>query len=81
MVWLLRKDSIGQNGMLRPDAEPVSPDVRVPGLGSGRYNIVAWNTREGRSCAEFAVEKGAELFLHLQLPPFAADLAVAIQRL
>jgi mannan endo-1,4-beta-mannosidase len=80
VVWLLRRDSIGRNGMLRPDAEPISPEVRVPGLGPGRYCVTAWNTLEGRSCAEFAVEKGGEPFLRLQTPPFAADLALAIQR-
>lgn len=80
VVWLLRKDSIGQDGMLHPDAEPISPTIRVPGLGSDRYCVTVWNTLEGRSCVEFEVEKGGEPLLRLQLPPFATDVAVAIQR-
>lgn len=80
VIWLMRKDTIARDGMLRPDAEPISLDVRVPGLGVGRYSVTAWNTREGRSCAELHVEKGAEPFLRLQVPPFATDLALAIRR-
>jgi mannan endo-1,4-beta-mannosidase len=66
--------------MLRRDAEPVSLNVRVPKLGCGRYSVTAWSTREGRSCAKFEVEKGAEPLLMLQVPPFTTDLALAIRR-
>jgi mannan endo-1,4-beta-mannosidase len=81
VIWLLRRDSVGENGMLRPDAEPTSPEIRVPGLGPGRYRVTAWNTLDGRSYGEFAVEKGDQPLLRLQTPPFATDLALAIQRL
>ncbi len=80
VIWLLRRDSVGENGMLRADAEPISPEIRVPGLGPGRYRVTAWNTLEGRACGEFAVEKRDQPLLRLQTLPFTADVALAIQR-
>ncbi len=80
VVWLLRRDTIGEDGMMHPGAEPVSLSIGVPGLSPGRYNVTAWSTLEGRAYATCQVEKGAEPALHLQVPPFAADVALAISR-
>ncbi len=80
VIWLLRKDTIGQNGTLRTDAEPVDLTVRVPRLSSGRYCVTGWNTLEGRTCATLKAKKGPEPFLQLRVPPFAADLALAIRK-
>ncbi len=80
IIWLLRKDTIGQNGTLRTDAEPVDLTVRVPRLSSGRYCATGWNTLEGRTCATLKAKKGPEPFLQLRVPPFAADLALAIRK-
>jgi mannan endo-1,4-beta-mannosidase len=80
IVWLLRKDTIGQNGTLCADAEPVDLTVRIPRLSPGRYCVAGWNTLEGRTCATFEAAKGPEPFLQLRVPPFGADLALAIRR-
>ncbi len=80
VMWLLRTDTIGEGGMLRRAAEPESPSIAVPGLSPGRYNVTAWNTREGRPWATYEVESGAEPVLHLQVPSFTADVALAIRR-
>jgi mannan endo-1,4-beta-mannosidase len=80
VVWLLRRDIVGRDGMLRGGTEPISPEVRVPCLTNGHYRVTAWNTLEGRSCAEFVLDSGEEPFLRLQTPPFATDLALALQR-
>jgi hypothetical protein len=29
-MWLLRTDTIGEDGMMHPGAEPVSPSIGVP---------------------------------------------------
>jgi mannan endo-1,4-beta-mannosidase len=81
VIWLLRKDSIGRNGMLCTDAKPVELRIRVPGLSAGRYSITGWNTRDGLICALSEVQKGNEPFLPVQVPPFVTDLALAIHRL
>jgi mannan endo-1,4-beta-mannosidase len=80
VIWLLRRDTIGEDGMMHPGAEPVSPSIAVPGLSPGRYSVTVWNTLEGRAYATFEVAKGAEPVLHLQVPPFATDVALAIRR-
>jgi hypothetical protein len=80
VVWLLRKDTIGQSGTLRTDAPPVHLSIRIPQLRSGHYSVTGWNTLEGRVCATFEAEKGSEPFLQVQVPPFVADIALAIKR-
>ena len=80
VIWLLRKDSIGQNGTLCTDGRPLNVRIRVPGLSAGRYSVTGWDTREGRICAVFEAKKNSERFLPLQVPPFVADLALAISR-
>ena len=80
VIWLLRKDSIGRNGMLCTDAKPVELRIRVPGLSAGRYSITGWDTREGRMCAVFEAKKESGPCLQVQVPPFITDLALAIRR-
>ncbi len=80
VIWLLRKNSISENGTLCTDAEPVDLTVRIPRLSSGRYCVTGWNTLEGRTCATFEAAKGSEPSLRLQVPPFVTDLALAIIR-
>ena len=78
VVWLLRKDTVGPDGMLRRDAAPVRLHLRVPGLAAGRYDVTAWDTVAGRPSERFPAEaKGAGL--RLDVPPFAAHLALAIR--
>lgn len=79
MVWLLRRDTVASNGMLRVDAEPVSTTVHVPGLCDGDYTVAAFDTREGAERARYpARSRGGAL--SVLTPPFATDLALAIRR-
>jgi mannan endo-1,4-beta-mannosidase len=80
VVWLLRRDTVGGDGRLRPDAEPLRARVRVPGLGPGRYRATAWDTVAGRArgACEFETEPDGGLLL--RLPPITTDLAVAVRR-
>jgi mannan endo-1,4-beta-mannosidase len=78
VVWLLRRDVLGQDGMMRRDAAPVSTMVRVPGMRPGSYRVTAWDTLNGAVHASCnAACTGA---LCVNLPPFTADLALAIRR-
>ena len=79
MIWLLREDSIGRNGMLWTDAKPVELRIRVPGLSTGCYSVTGWNTREGRICALSEVKKGSEPFLPVQVPPLVTNLTLAVR--
>ncbi|WP_246736427.1 hypothetical protein [Enterovirga aerilata] len=78
VVWLLRTDILGRDGMLRRNAGPIGASLRVPGLRAGRYQVTAFDTRAGRIASSEAAVAG-EGGLTLRAPPFAADLALAIR--
>ena len=78
VIWLLRKDSIGADGTLRRDAAPVSVRIKVPGLAPGRYGVTAWDTAAGRPRGSVTAETAAT-GLEIDVPPFAADLALAVR--
>ncbi|MET0398690.1 MAG: hypothetical protein ABW277_18010 [Longimicrobiaceae bacterium] len=80
VVWLLRRDTLGRDGRLRRDAEPVQAEVRVPGLAAGRYAATAWDTEAGEARGEWEAEVEGGDGLLLRLPPFVTDLAVAVRR-
>jgi hypothetical protein len=78
-MWLLRKDVIGHDGMLRRDAAPIRVRVDVPNLGSGNYRVTAWDTARGTQRGSFETS-GGELSHALETVPFAGDLALAVRR-
>jgi mannan endo-1,4-beta-mannosidase len=79
IVWLLRNDTLGPDGMVRRDAAPLPAQIRVPGLHAGRYRVTLWETAAGISPG--AVEVTADdTGLALSLPPFTADIALAASR-
>ena len=80
VVWLLRRDTIGAQGTLQTDVSPLQTTVTVPGLGAGKYRVTAWNTARGCAEACWEVECAGEA-LRLEMPAFAADLALAIGRI
>ncbi|HEV2130018.1 MAG TPA: hypothetical protein VGR27_02890 [Longimicrobiaceae bacterium] len=80
VVWLLRRDTLGRDGRLRHDAEPLSCSVRIPGLGAGCYRVTAWDTVAGTATARCEHAHSGEGVLELHPPPVVTDLALAIQR-
>lgn len=79
ILWLLRKDSIGKNGMLRTDVAPLSGCVHLPIREAGRYRVITWCTRQGQVLENNMVqhEGGKPLCLPWQL---LTDMAVAVVR-
>ncbi len=77
VLWLLRRDAIGRNGMVRPDARPLTTAIRLPAMKPGRFRVTAFDTRRGEvlSTREVAGE-GALIF---ETPPIATDLAFAVR--
>jgi hypothetical protein len=65
--------------MLQSTADPISPEIRVPGLEPGRYEVTAWSTTEARPLGVSAVDADAGGLL-VQVPPFSADVALAMRR-
>jgi mannan endo-1,4-beta-mannosidase len=79
LVWLLRHDSIGEDGLLRRDVDALPVNLTVPGLADGRYRVRGWNTATGSPAEEFTAE-ASEGLLHLVTGTIMADRAFAITR-
>jgi mannan endo-1,4-beta-mannosidase len=77
VIWLVRRDSLGADGRLRRDVEPIRPHLAVPGLAPGRYAVTAFDTGIGWACGSITVE-GHGGDLAFETPPFDTDLAIAI---
>jgi hypothetical protein len=80
VIWLLRKNTIGRDGMLRRDAPPICPEMTIPGLAAGRYRVMAWDTVAGAERGSCEIKCGGEALV-LQTEPFATDVALAIRRI
>jgi len=80
VVWLLRLDITGKNGMLKPNAAPIISKVAVPNLARGKYRVMAWDTVAGVQVASLEAASDGE-FLRFETPAFASDLALAIVRI
>ncbi len=79
MLWLIRTDTVGHDGMLRRDAESIQVRVEVPGLDAGRYRVTAWNTADGVSAGEQECHHSGGT-LGIETPPITSDLAFAIAK-
>ena len=80
VLWLLRTDAIGTDGMIDRARPAVSVRISVPGLAHGRYAVVYWDTEKGRAVCEAEIEHGGDAAFTLAPPPFAADLAIAVRK-
>ncbi len=79
VLYLLRSDRIGADGMLDPDAASACATVKLPDMMPGLYRVVSWDTLAGRPVGEAVLEhRGGPLTL--RTAAFAADLAVAVTR-
>jgi mannan endo-1,4-beta-mannosidase len=79
VAWLLRTDTVGAEGMLRRDIEPLRTSLTIPGLSAGAFQVTAFDTAAGTPLHRGEVQHdGGDLCL--PLPPFVADLALAVQR-
>jgi mannan endo-1,4-beta-mannosidase len=81
LLWLLRSDQIGRDGRLRRDVEPVAATVTLPELRAGTYRVTAWNTAEGETVCDIAVENTNACGLTFETPGVVTDMAFAIRRL
>jgi mannan endo-1,4-beta-mannosidase len=80
VVWLLRTDTVGSEGRVRRDVQPIAPTVFVPGLGPGRYRVTAWDTLAG-TIADVIETAATGSGLAFVAPAFVADRAFAVRRL
>jgi mannan endo-1,4-beta-mannosidase len=79
VLYLLRTDTIGPDGMLRTDAAPLAPRVTIPDIVPGTYRAVTWDTRAGRPLAARELDHTGGT-LTLPLAGLVSDMAVAVRR-
>ncbi len=79
VVYLIRRDTLLKCGRVDQRKVPVQVGVQVPGLEPGQYRVEGWNTLAGERVSVTEQSVGPETTI--PLPPFRADLAVAIRRI
>jgi mannan endo-1,4-beta-mannosidase len=82
VVYLLRRDTLLQNdrkrkGHVNAAASPLSIHMHVPLLQPGSYRVRAWDTASGTVLQDSVQAIGTDG--RLCLPPFVADVALAIR--
>lgn len=77
VAWLVRRDTIGPDGTLRRDAPPIRVTIRLPGLDTGRYRIVPFDTRAGHVLPALSAA-AADGVLTIDGIEIVTDLALAI---
>ena len=78
VLWCLRRDTLGRDGRVRHDVDPVSPMLELQGFGRGDYVVVFWNTVRGVSVARSEAQAGVDGVLRLASPAFPADIAIVV---
>ena len=79
VLWLLRRNSLGDDGRMDGCAEPRCARVRIDGVAEGRYAMTEWDTVSGRRLSStFAVAVAGAL--EFDLVPVQADRAVTLGR-
>lgn len=80
IFWILRKDSVGKEGLLHSGATAVTIAVKLPMTIGGSYTITAWDTEKGKPLFECSVQHQGSSALSFQLPPIITDMAFAVKR-
>lgn len=80
VIWLLRQDTLGKDGMLQKDVEAGCPALQIPALSAGCYRVTAWDTRSGTSLGVYELSHSGETPLSFKTPPVVTDLALAIKK-
>ena len=80
VLWCLRRDTLGCDGRMRRDVAPISPSLRLEGFAPGPAIMVSWDTATGSLRSQNEVITHDDASLHLELPFFQADIAIAILR-
>jgi mannan endo-1,4-beta-mannosidase len=78
VVWLLRSDRIGASGLVE---QGTADGVRlgIPGLLENVFRVSVFDTRCGELRADFLVQHTGGGVLHVDVPPFKADIALAVR--
>jgi mannan endo-1,4-beta-mannosidase len=80
VLYLLRGDTIGPDGMLDRAAAPIAPGLLLPDMAPGGYCVTAWDPAGARAVASAAhLHPGGPL--RVEASSFRTDLALAVRRI
>jgi Cellulase (glycosyl hydrolase family 5) len=80
ILWLLRKDIIAKDGMLRRDAAPLNGCIHLPVTGEGNYKVTVWDTKVGKQIKTFEMRHAG--CKELCLPwVVETDIAMVVKKL
>lgn len=80
IVWILRINKIGRDGLLRRDVEAQSLSAQVPCLKAGLYQITQWDTAAGVIIKTATIVHDGNELLCLPSLSVQADTALAFRR-
>ena len=78
VVWLVRRDAIGRDGMVERNAAPIPLRLRIPGFAARPAHAVLWDTTAGAQCGRAEALPDANGVLAFEVPALATDLALAV---
>lgn len=79
VVWLLRRDTIGANGMLDRRAAAVPLRLRIPGIAARPARATVWDTQAGAARGRLDAMPDPDGILAVEIPELSTDLAIALR--
>jgi mannan endo-1,4-beta-mannosidase len=79
VIWVLRTDATGRDGMIKAEAKPRRLSIRSP-AGNGRFRVRSFDTVAGVVSGEMILEAAAGR-LEVPIPSIKSDIALAVTRL
>jgi hypothetical protein len=79
VVWLLRRDTLGADGMLQRNAAPLPVRIRIPKVAARPARAELWDTTLGAHCGRLDAQPDPDGVLAIEIPALATDLALAVR--
>jgi hypothetical protein len=79
LLWLVRKDKMNTDGMVDPHVDTLKFDVEIPNLYPGKYQVVIFNTREGKAVRMFTQSKLPKENMNIKVRDLDSDLALLVK--
>ena len=82
VAWIQHRDYTWQSASSGRALEPLSFNLRVPGMPAGRYRVTYWDTATGNVLGEDTITlvEGSDGVLRIELLPINSQLAVRVLR-
>lgn len=80
VIWLLRINAIGKNKLVKKEEAATAVEIFIPLLKPGYYNIILWNTLDGKEVNRLKLDYTGQKIFCVALPPVKTDLAIAVKQ-